>query len=359
MKAAVCRVHGEPMQIEDVTLAEPAAAEVLVTIRACAICHSDIFAADGAWGGKDPAVYGHEAAGIVEAVGPGVSEFVPGDHVVVTLIRSCGECHYCLRGREVNCEGRFTRESAGPLFDAAGQPLVQGLDTAAFAERALVHRSQVCKVLKDLPFDVASLLACGVITGFGAVTNTVHVEAGASVVVIGCGGVGLNSLQGARHAGAACIIAADLNNAKLEAARAFGATHVVNPAEEDLRGFVKAHTAGRGADYVFVTVGAKAAIDQAIRLLARGGTAVIVGMPERGTRSEYDPNYISALSLTIVGSKMGSARVSVDIPELVSLYRKGKLKLDELISGRYPLEQINEAIDDVKHGDALRNVIVF
>ena len=186
-----------------------------------------------------------------------------------------------------------------------------------------------------------------------------HVEPGANVVVIGCGGVGLNSLQGAKHAGASCIVAADLNDAKLDAATAFGATHTVNPAHEDLRAFVKEHTAGRGADYVFVTVGAKSAIDQSIRLLARGGTAVVVGMPERGTRCEYDPNYISALSLTIVGSKMGSARVSVDIPELVDLYRAGTLKLDELISGRYPLEQINEAIDGVKHGDALRNVIVF
>lgn len=347
------------MQIEEVTLAPPREGEVQVQVKACAICHSDLFAIDGSWGGKEPTVYGHEAAGVVRAVGSGVSDIAPGDHVVVTLIRSCGECHYCGKGREVNCSGKFTLDTESPLTDQNGETLLHGLSTAAFAEETVIHHSQVCKIPADLPFDVASLLACGVITGFGAVTNTVHVEEGASVLVIGCGGVGLNSIQGAKYAGAATIIAADLNDAKLEAAKEFGATHTVNSKTEDLRAFVKAQTEGRGADYVFVTVGAKAAIDQCIRLLARGGTAVIVGMPELGTRSDYDPNYISALSLTVVGSKMGSSRVSVDIPALVDQYQNGKLKLDELISGRYPLEKINEAIDEVNNGDALRNVIVF
>lgn len=347
------------MQIEEVTLAPPKADEVRVQVKACAICHSDIFAIDGSWGGKEPTVYGHEAAGIVQAVGENVSDLAPGDHVIVTLIRSCGECYYCRKGREVNCSGTFALDSDSPLKDENGERLLHGLSTAAFAEETVVHHSQVCRVPPELPFDVASLLACGVITGYGAVTNTVNVETGSSVLVIGCGGVGLNSIQGAKHAGASTIIAADLNDAKLEAAMEFGATHTVNSGTDDLRAFVKAQTDGRGADYVFVTVGAKAAIDQCIRLLARGGTAVIVGMPELGTRSDYDPNYISALSLTVVGSKMGSARVSVDIPELVEQYQQGKLKLDQLISGRFPLEQINEAIDEVNNGDALRNVIVF
>jgi len=359
MKAAVCRAFGEPLQIENIQLSEPADGEVRVRIKACAICHSDLIFMDGGWGGELPAVFGHEAAGIVEAVGAGVDRVNVNDHVVVTLIRSCGDCHYCSSARETQCETEFPLDLNSPLRDAQGRPVVHGLQTGGFAEQVVVDASQVCPIPRELPFDAASLLACGVITGFCAVTNTADVPAGSNVAVIGCGGVGLNAIQGARHAGASRIIALDVVASKLTAAKEFGATHLLNSSETDVVEAVQALTAGRGVDYVFVTVGAKAAIDQCLSLLARGGSAVIVGMPASGVLGEYDPGMFASQGQKLLGSKMGSARVAVDIPQLVEKYRRGELKLDELITGRYPLEQINDAIAAVKQGEALRNVIVF
>ena len=359
MKAAVCRAFGTPLVIEDVTLAPPAAGEIGVRIAACAICHSDIFFADGAWGGDLPAVYGHEAAGVVEAIGTDVTGLTVGDHVVVTLIRACGTCHYCIQGMPVACEASFALDRATPLRDAAGAPVGHGLRTGGFAERVTVHASQAVAIDRGVPFDAASLLACGVITGVGAVTNTARVPPGSHVVVIGAGGVGLNSVQGARLAGAASIVAVDLVDGKLDAARGLGATHTVNAGRDDVATAVKAATGGRLADFVFVTVGAKPAFDQAYALIARTGAVVLVGMPASGVLSSIDPGTIAALNQRILGSKMGSARIAIDIPWLVSLYQQGRLQLDSLISGRYPLARINDAMDEVRRGEALRNVIVF
>lgn len=359
MKAAVCRAFGEPLIIEDVDIAAPQAGEIRVQIAACAICHSDILFADGAWGGELPAVYGHEAAGIVEEVGAGVSNVVPGDHVVVTLIRSCGHCHYCAQGVPVACDATFPLDRESPLRASDGAAVGHGLRTGAFAEYAVVDASQAVVVPKDMAFENASLLACGVITGLGAVTNTAQVPSGSSVVVIGTGGVGLNSVQGAVLCGATTIIAVDLSDEKLEAARLFGATHTINSVGRDVAEDVRSITGGRGADYVFVTVGAKAAFDQSYGLMARTGTVVLVGMPASGVMSQIDPGTIASQSQSILGSKMGSARIQIDIPNLVTLYQQGRLKLDELISDRYPLVRINEAIASVKRGEALRNVIVF
>jgi Zn-dependent alcohol dehydrogenase len=359
MKAAVCHAFGQPLEIRDIAIAAPQAGEVKVKLAACAICHSDIHYMDGAWGGVLPAVYGHEAAGVVEAVGPGVPGLAPGDHVVVTLIRSCGSCHFCSQGKSVMCETSFRLDQDGPLRSADGAAIHQGLRTGAFAEQVLVDASQVVGVPKDLPLDSASLLACGVITGLGAVTNTAEVRPGSDVVVIGTGGVGLNSVQGAVLSGARTIIAIDLSEGKLTAARAFGATHTLDPAKVDAKDAVGSLTWGRGADYVFVTVGAKAAIEQGFDLLSRGGTLVIVGMPASGVTTAFDPTTFANEGRRVLGSKMGSARLRVDVPKLVDLYRQGRLKLDELISERYPLEGINDAIASVRRGEALRNVIVF
>lgn len=359
MKAAVCRKFGESLLIEEIEIASPGPGEVLVKLAACAICHSDIMFIDGAWGGELPAVYGHEAAGIVESVGEGVDTMVSGDHVVVTLIRSCGRCHYCARGAAVACETTFPLDLQSPLLAKDGTALTQGLRTGAFADQVLVHASQVVTIDRDVPLDSACLLACGVLTGFGAVVNTAKVVAGCSVVVIGTGGVGLNSVQGAAISGAATIIGIDISTEKLEASRRFGATHTINAADDDVAGKVQSLTAGRGADYVFVTVGAITAIDSAYSLMGRTGTVVLVGMPAAGVKSEYEPGAIADNSQRILGSKMGSGRVQVDIPNLVSLYQQGRLKLDELISGRYPLSNINEAIASTRRGEALRNVIVF
>ncbi len=359
MKAAVCREHGKPLVIENLALDEPKTGEVRVKIAACAICHSDIIYMDGGWGGELPAVYGHEASGIVERVGPGVSLVKPGDHVVVTLIRSCGHCFFCAQGDPHICETRFPLDFSSPLHGDGGEKIVHGLRTGAFAEQVVVDASQVVVIPDSVPLDSASLLACGVITGLGAVVNTAKVAPGSSVVVVGTGGVGLNSVQGAALAGAKTIVALDLADGKLEAARSFGATHTINTANENALGKIQSLTGGRGADYVFVTVGSTAAIEQSVDFARRGGTICIVGMPPSGAMAAFEAVNIADSGKKLIGSKMGSTRLQIDMPGLVDLYQQGRLKLDELISERYPLEQINAAIDSVRRGDALRNVIVF
>ena len=359
MKAAVCREFGKPLVIEEVNLADAGPGEVKVKLAATAICHSDISYADGAWGGDLPAVYGHECAGVVEAVGLGVTTVKVGDPVVVTLIRSCGHCHGCVRGMPVTCTTQFPLDAKSPITDKSGNSLVQSMRTGGFAEQVLVHESQCVTIPGNVPMTSASLLACGVITGFGAVTNTARVPAGSHVVVIGTGGVGLNSIQGARVSGARTVIAVDIADNKLEAAKGFGATHGINSSKENVLERVMQLTDSRGADYVFVTVGAKGAFDSSYAMLAKGGSTVLVGMPASGVMSEIDPGTMAAYSQNVLGSKMGSARIQVDIPNLVDLYQQKRVKLDELITKTYPLEQINEAIAAVKRGEALRNVIVF
>lgn len=359
IKAAVCRAFGEPLTIEEITIADPGPGEILVDVKACAICHSDISFAEGAWGGDLPAVYGHEAAGIVTATGDGVETVKPGDHVVVTLIRSCGHCRYCGSGSTVMCEEVFPLDEASPLTDDAGTPYVQAMRTGAFAEKIVVHESQAVAVPDDVPFASASLLACGVITGFGAVVNTARIAPGRSVAVVGCGGVGLNSIQGAAIAGADTIVAVDLSDEKLAAAKRFGATHTVNPASENAAEKITAITDGHGVDAVFVTVGAKPAFDRAFDYITKNGMVVVVGMPPAGVLAEYDPGTMAAWNQKILGSKMGETVIARDIPMLVEHYRAGRLKLDELITQEYPLEEINEAIAAVNAGRALRNVIVF
>lgn len=359
MKAAVCYEFGKPLVVEEVTLDPPQTGEVKVKIAACAICHSDILWVRGAWGGSPPIVAGHEAAGIVEEVGAGVTAVQPGDHVVVSLIRSCGDCFYCTLGRPYNCETQFPLDRERRIHNGRGEPLLQGLRTAAFAEYTVVDQSQVVKIPNDVPLESASLLACGVITGLGAVVNTVQVETGSSVAVIGVGGVGLNCVQGALLSGATKIIAVDLLDSKLEAAREFGATHTVNGRNEDPIGAVQRLTNGRGADYAFIAVGSSTAIKQGSEMVRKGGTAVIVGMPANEDVNVGLNAHNLTYGRTVTGSNMGSTRPSVNIPQLVELYQQGRLKLDELITKRYPLEKINEAIEAVERGEALRNVIVF
>lgn len=359
MRAAVCTAFGQPLVIEEVVLDPPGPGEIEVEVAACAICHSDILYAEGAWNGKLPAVYGHEAAGVVRAVGPGVVGLRPGDHVVVTLIRSCGHCGSCIQGSLVTCETGFPLDARSPLRRIDGEPLLQGLRTAAFAERVVVEQSQAVAIPRSLPLDVASLLACGVITGFGAVVNTAAVRPGATVVVIGAGGVGLNAVQGAAISGARRVIALDVVEAKLEAARRFGATHGLRATGTDVVEEVRALTGGRGADHVLVTVGSRPACLLGLRMTAPAGTLVLVGMPPSGVMLDFDISDMAGNGLRILGSKMGGARIRRDIPMLVDLYQQGRLKLDELISGRYPLERINEAMESARSGAALRNVITF
>ena len=359
MKAAICYEFGQPLVIEEVKLDPPQAGEVRVRVAACAICHSDVHQIRGEWGGATPVISGHEAAGTVIACGPGVSRVRAGDHVVLSLLRQCGHCFQCTIGRPYNCEHAYALDSQHRLHTLGGTPINQGIRCAAFAEEAVVEQSQVVKIPDDLPMDVACLLACGVITGLGAVTNTVQVETGSTVVVIGTGGVGLNAVQGAALSGASLIAAVDLLPNKLEAARSFGATHTINAREENVVERVLALTGGRGADYAFATVGSPRAIEQAVQMVRKGGSAVIVGMPGNDeVMISINAHHITQ-GRTIRGSNMGSTRLLVDIPRLVQLYKEGRLKLDELISGRYPLAEINAAIESMERGEALRNVIVM
>jgi len=358
MKAAVCHEFGRPLVIEDVNLREPKHGEIEVKMRACAICHSDISYAEGAWGGRLPAVYGHEGAGYISNFGDGVVGYKIGDPVMVTLIRACGCCTSCVNGLPTICESPYDR-CRGPLSTLDDGLLEQGLSVAAFAESVVVDQSQIAGIPEDMPMDVASLLSCGVITGVGAVTNTAKVRPGSSVVVIGAGGVGLNTIQGAAICGASKIIAIDMTEEKLFAAREFGATHGILATGDKLDNTVKEITNKRGADYVFVTVGVIEACESSQKYMAVGGTMIMVGMPPIGAKAAYEPVMITAASQSMLGSTMGSTVLKRDIPYLIDLYRQGRLKLDELITRRYRLEEINEAIVDTKAGNARRNVIIF
>lgn len=362
IKAAVCYEFGKPLVLEEICLDPPHAGEVRVTLAAVAICHSDVHLIRGEWQGwsqEAPVVAGHEAAGIVESVGEGVTGVAPGDPVVVTLLRSCGRCFFCMQGAPFLCEAGFALAREHRLRRPDGRPINQGISVGAFAEAVVVEQSQVVKIPAGVPLDRACLLACGVITGYGAVVNTAQVRPGSSVVVVGAGGVGLNAIQGAALAGASLVIAVDVLDHKLEAARSFGATHTLNPRTQDLRGGVRALTSGRGADYAFITVGSPAALEQSTGYVRRGGVIVAVGMPSAGATAAFNVGEFVYNGHRLLGSNVGSARPAVDIPQLAALYCQGRLRLDELITRRYSFDQINAAIESMERGEALRNVIVF
>lgn len=358
IKAAVCHEFGKPLVIEDVELRAPGDGEIEVTLAAVAICHSDISYADGAWGGSLPAVYGHEAAGVITNMGSGVSGYEVGDSVVVTLIRSCANCAPCASGQPTICTTPYDGDF-GPLKTKDGGKLHQAMACGAFAEKVVVDQSQIAAIPKDMSKTSASLLACGVITGVGAVVNAARLKAGQDVVVIGAGGVGLNAIQGARIAGARRIVAVDMNEEKLEIAKEFGATDAVLGTEEAPWRAAKKALGGQGADVVLVTVGAAPAYDVAPRYLGYGGKIIMIGMPHTGATSTYEAANFAAVGQSMIGSKMGDVVVRRDIPWMADLYEQGRLKLDELVSGTWSLDQINEAIADTKTGTAKRNVIVF
>lgn len=360
MRAAVCHRHGAPLRIEDLTIDPPKRSEVCVRITACAICHSDLSALRGDWGEYElPMVVGHEAAGVVDAVGADVNGFSSGDVVAVTLVRSCGLCTACLAGHTVSCTGDIALDRETRLHRANGEPVIQGLRAGAFAEYCVVHESQIVKISESVPPVSAALLGCAVITGYGSVTRVARIRPDSTVVVVGTGGVGLNAIQGAVARHARHIIAIDVNAAKLAAAKALGATAVIDAAESDAVGGVLEMTRGEGADYVFVAVGQGAAIENAVAMLSRFGVAVIMGMPGNDDRFiRVDAHQLTA-GRSLLGSKMGDTCIAEDIPGMVSLYQSGQLKLDELVSNTYRLDEINEAIAAAQAGDALRNVITF
>jgi len=360
MKAAVTYEYNKPLVIEEVVLDALQKGEVKVRLAATAICHSDIHEMRGEMGEDLPYIGGHESSGYVEEVGEGVTSVKPGDPVIVSVLNSCGECVCCSMGLPHLCQVK------NPLFppisracNKNGKRLRQAGKVGSFAEYTIVEQKQVVKIPEDIPMDSASLLACGFITGFGAVVNRAQVKSLSSVVVIGTGGVGISAIQGAALSGAYPIIAVDLLDNKLKAALDFGATHTINSKKTDAVEAVNKLTSGKGTEHAFVTVGSVAAIQQAFSMLTPRGTAVIVGIPPVNETITFSPTEFIGTEKTLTGCAMGATRLNEHIPLLVELYKAGRIKLDELITGRYPLEKINEAVESVEKGQALRNVIIF
>jgi S-(hydroxymethyl)glutathione dehydrogenase/alcohol dehydrogenase len=359
MKAAICYEFNKPLSVEEIDIDTPGRGEIKVRLAATAICHSDIHMISGDFASDLPIVAGHESAGYVDEIGEGVTSVKPGDSVVISTVAWCGKCQACRLGLFHMCDLRYTLNNKGHLRNMHGQSLITMSMVGGFAEQSIVLESQLTRVPEDFPLDRAALLACGVITGFGAVVNRARVKPLSSVVVIGTGGVGLNAVQGAVLSGAKPVIAVDTLDNKLAIAKTFGATYAINAKKEDVTKTVKDLTEGWGANYVFTTVATDAVIRQSVAMLGKRGTAVIIGVPAAGATFTFSPFEFLDDEKTLTACFMGSTNMNIDVPRLISLYKTGHLKLDELITGRYPLNQINEAITNFIDGKALRNVIVF
>ena len=357
MRAAVLKEFGQSFEMMELDQAPPGPGEVRVKLMACAICHSDIHFADGELGGALPMVLGHEASGEIVELGEGVEDLAVGDRVSVTLVRHCGACPCCHKGYLATCETHL-RDANTPL-SLDGEPVTHGIKTAAFAEETVVHASQVVPVGDKISWEAAALLACGVITGYGAATHTAQIEEGSTVAVVGCGGVGLNAVQGAKACGAGQIIAVDLAEDRLEAAMAFGATDRVNASQDDAIRGVRGATGKRGADYVIITVGSETAINQSFRMAAPGGAIVLVGLPHAEAVTTFSPVIFSSLSQRVLGSVMGHLDIKTEIPKLVEKYESGELELDRLISKRFSFDEVNEAMDATRRGEGLRNIVMI
>jgi len=358
MKAAVLYAPNQPLVIENVDIEEPQAGEVLIKTSATGVCHSDLHFMEGKWLYPMPVVLGHESAGVVEKVGTGVTNVKPGDRVVVAFVQSCGYCDRCITGRPNLCSNSQTLNRVGRI-KLNGTPMLQFAGMSAFAEQQLVS-SHACVLVPDgVPMEVAALVGCSVMTGVGAVTNTVKLQVGETVAVVGCGGVGLNIIQGAKLAGASRIIAVDLIESKLAAAREFGATDIVDASSGNAVQQVQQLTGG-GVDYAFEAIGMMKTAQQCWEMAKRGGKAVVVGMLPLAEELTLPNAGVSFLGEKgIIGSFYGSTRQTYDMPWLMELYRQKRLKIDELISRRYELGQINEAYDALKGGEVNRSVITF
>ena len=362
MKAAVLYEKFQPLAIEDLELGEPREREVCVKLTASGVCHSDLHYMKGDREHPMPVVLGHEGAGIVESVGPGVGYAQPGDHVVLSFVPTCGQCSYCVKGRQNLCEARYNLQ--GRMLDGSTR-LRNGTEEiyhfnglSTFGEYAVVPEDSLVKIREDAPLDRVALIGCGVPTGVGAVINTAKVKPGSSVVVVGSGGVGLNVVQGAVLAGAEAIIAVDIHGNKLEHALQFGATHLVNAATEDVIEKVRDITRGEMADYAFEVIGSTDAINQAMLATKRGGTTVAVGVAPVGAELKIDPDFLH-LDRILMGCTYGSVYPRADMPMLVDLYMARRLKLDELISATVKLDQINDAFQALDQGEVARTIIRY
>jgi S-(hydroxymethyl)glutathione dehydrogenase/alcohol dehydrogenase len=360
MQAAVHYQPHTPMIVEQAQLEGPGPGEILVRLSACGVCHSDLHILKGEWAGFDPPiVVGHEGSGIVEQTGPGVTGLQPGAPVVLGWKTHCGQCRECIAGRFHLCD-QSPRVAASSTLTVNGQPIHRMLATAFLAEYAVVPHSAVIPVRPEMPLEPAALLGCAVMTGVGAAVNTARVEPGTTVAVYGCGGVGVNVIQGAALCGAARIIGVDLSAAKLDYARQFGLTEAVDASQEDPVDAILERTSGTGVDYAFEAVGNTQVMEQVFRSLAKRGVAVYVGMPAYRERKHVSLPVVPFFGERwVTGCYYGSANLRRDIPRLVDLYLTGKLDLDTLVARRYPLSEVNTAFADLESGKPGRGIVVY
>ena len=357
-RAALMTAPNEPLEVCELEQDPPRAGEVAVRIAASGICHSDLNRLQRQ-SPILPMVLGHEGAGVVDEVGPGVTELAVGDHVVLTVFPSCGQCWYCLRGDSYLCSGNYT----GGMVDGTARLHRNGEDvwqlgaTGTFSERVITPLYCAVKVPKDAPLKLVALLGCGVTTGFGAALNTANIKPGDSVAVLGCGGVGLNSIQGARICGASEIIAIDIFDSKLETARQFGATSTINVKDTDPLAAVRELTGGRGVDHAFEVIGTPKTIHQAMSVTRPGGETILVGMTDEPF--SLMPRSFIHSSITLKGSRYGSGNFPRDVLTMIDFYNRGMLKLDELVSRELKLDDINEGFDAMVRGEVARSIVSF
>lgn len=365
MKAALITQIGQPYEIGSIDIAAPIGREVLVEVKASGLCHSDLHISENDYGFPLPLVLGHEVAGVVTQVGPDVASIKVGDHVVACLVTACGVCNQCIQGHPTAClnPGANARaEGEAPRLSQDGKPLFQFSGISGFAEQVLAHENMLVAIDKAVPFDRAALLGCGVVTGAGAVLNSAKVRFGQTVAVIGCGGVGLNAVQAAALAGAERVIAIDLQPSKLELAKKFGATDVVNPADGDTVEQVRALTDGRGVDHAFEVIGVKQTLIQATQMLDHFGTAYIVGMQKPGATLEVisDPTNPAGLlnnEQSVRGIMMGTTNFKIDVPRYAKMYLQGRFNLDDLVSNTIDIGDINVGYEALQGGGVARSVI--
>jgi S-(hydroxymethyl)glutathione dehydrogenase/alcohol dehydrogenase len=353
VKAAVYHGGGAPVAIEDVRVKEPGTGEVRVALKAAGLCHSDVSVLDGTIPYPVPVVLGHEGAGVVEAIGPGVTSVKPGDTVILSTLAHCGRCVACEAARPTQCRNAPSPKDSVPFF-VGGKPAFQFANTSAFTELTLVREQSAIPFDPRVPFDRACLIGCGIMTGVGAVLNRAKVEPGATMVVFGVGGIGLNCVQGGVLAGASRIVAVDVNPQKLALAKTFGATDVIDSSKASALEQIRDLTRG-GADYTFECVGSLPVIQTALDALAPGGTLVIVGVPKLGSKFEF-PVHTIYNNKSILGCRYGAARPRKDFAMLADLYLAGRLKIDELVTEHYPLDDFQRALDDLHSGKLARGV---
>ncbi len=366
-KAAVMIGQNLPLEIRtDVEVEAPRAKEVKIRMSASGVCHSDLSMVNGTMFCMPPIVLGHEGAGVVEEVGEGVTSVAPGDHVVISWVAQCGECFFCQKDQGYLCENSTAALASGGLLDGTtrmtsqGAPLMQMAASGTFSEVSIVPESGVVKIPNDIDMRVAALIGCGVLTGAGAAMNTANIKPGDTVAVIGCGGVGLNVIQGARIAGAKEIIAIDMMENKLQMAKEFGATTTINAGDGDPVAKVQELTGGRGADVAFEVIGLGPTIEQTINMTRRGGQSILVGVPKMDVMVTL-PAFLGVVlaEKTVKGCWYGSSNVQKDVPKLIELYKSGELKLDELISRTIKVDDVNEAFEAMEKGEVARSVISY